>query len=463
MYDLEQEYNNLNIQQPSILLENTDQKIFLQIQKIQEEFAARFMKHSGNSKTMSKNKKRKARGKEKKDPQTQELITVKDANAFTDSAGGKAGGGDALDVNSKRFLTIIETFNNIGDIMKIGQTVVTNPKYVCQTLVNEIINHKILDCGENSIESLDELEKALYEDDNIDPKDQGKLLPRGFYFKSFYEDEEEKKTEELWKLLEVTGLGLELSEIKMFIPLLISEGCNREMQCVAGLFHRSMKSKKFNMTARFDVETFKGNGVELFHKLCFKVVQRCKLELCYSRNIEKRTKDCWVSSCHGHLSSSRLAPFLISQYQECERHECYNTFIIQVSSDKPEDISEASNIFQSCVEEAVSDLGGKTRRFIRFGKHISAIKNILNTKPEDFVTKADNVPMSIEDFQREIQKFIENSHTAASENSKKDEEKILMIDNDAVSKNNNGSTFIFNGNVGTIGCVGGQNHDVQIN
>ena len=48
MYDLEQEYNNLNIQQPAVVLENTDQKVFLQIQKIQKDFA-KFMEHSENS------------------------------------------------------------------------------------------------------------------------------------------------------------------------------------------------------------------------------------------------------------------------------------------------------------------------------------------------------------------------------------------------------------------------------
>ena len=37
--DLKQEYSNLNIEEPLRLLENTDSEIFLQIQKIQEEFS----------------------------------------------------------------------------------------------------------------------------------------------------------------------------------------------------------------------------------------------------------------------------------------------------------------------------------------------------------------------------------------------------------------------------------------
>ena len=39
MEDLKQEYSNLNIEEPLRLLENTDSEIFLQIQKIQEEFS----------------------------------------------------------------------------------------------------------------------------------------------------------------------------------------------------------------------------------------------------------------------------------------------------------------------------------------------------------------------------------------------------------------------------------------
>ena len=104
-------------------------------------------------------------------------------------------------------------------------------------------------------------------------------------------------------------------------------------------------------------------------------------------------------------------------------------------------------LIELCVEEAVCDLSGKTQRFIRFGKNVSIIQNILNTKPEDFVSKADTVPMSEEDFEREIQEFIENSNTETVDKSKKDAESIPEVGS---------TTFIVHGNIGTIGCVGGQ-------
>ena len=52
-------------------------------------------------------------------------------------------------VDYERFLTIIETFNNIGEILKVGETVITEPRNVCQFLVKNLINHEILNKEEN--------------------------------------------------------------------------------------------------------------------------------------------------------------------------------------------------------------------------------------------------------------------------------------------------------------------------
>ena len=430
MDDLKQEYSNLNIEEPLRLLENTDSEVFLQIQKIAEEFS----KFSSNSSE-----------KRRTSPQPLTTATQPTTPPKTESTSHTPNESEMQEkqnqgiVDSERFLTIIETFNNVGEILKVGETVITEPRNVCQFLVKNLINHEILNKEENTIESLDELTRVLYDEDSTDPKDRDKLLKKGFYFKSFAIEDEEDEGEKMWKMLEATGLGIELSPIKMFVPLLISEGCKTEMQVVAGNFHREMKSKKFNMTARFDVENLSGNGVDLFHKLCFKVVQMCKLELCYSRNIENRTKDCWVSSCYGHLSRSRLSPFLASQYQKCDGHKCSNTFIIQASSDNPEDISEAGKMFKSCIEEVVSDLAGKAERFIGFGNNDSVIlKRILDTRPEDFVTET-TLPMSIEDYEREIQEFIEKcGNSFAETNENKKEGNIPEIDDDASTKHNQG-------------------------
>ena len=200
----------------------------------------------------------------------------------------------------ERFRTILETFNSVGEILLLPKNniIVTDPKNFCQVLVNDVINHEILNREEDNanVGDLEDLERLLYEEDQTNPKERTKLLPRGFLFKRFAEDDEEEKKKELWELFEATQLGMKLSEIKMFIPLLISEGCKKEMEVLAGMFHQEEKKKMYNLVMRFYVQNLTDSGVELFHRISFGVAKNCKLQLSYSKDIEKRTNVCQLSA-----------------------------------------------------------------------------------------------------------------------------------------------------------------------
>lgn len=101
----------------------------------------------------------------------------------------------AASATDERFRTILETFNSVGEILLLSEKeiVVTDPKHFCQVLVNDVINHEILNRDEINVEDLEVLERSMYKEDQTDPAEGTKLLPRGFLFKRYAEDDEEKK------------------------------------------------------------------------------------------------------------------------------------------------------------------------------------------------------------------------------------------------------------------------------
>ena len=158
---------------------------------------------------------------------------------------------------NNKLQTIIETFTSIGEFLFFpeSETVVTHPRFFCRELVKYIIIHEVLSLDEDfSNQDLESFEKSLYSEEGIDPKDRDKLLKRGFYLKVSIEECAEDKREILWNMMKVTGLGIELSPIRMFIPLLISESCWKMMAQYVKEFQKKMEKEEFKFLIRFDFD-----------------------------------------------------------------------------------------------------------------------------------------------------------------------------------------------------------------
>ena len=103
--------------------------------------------------------------------------------------------------------------------------------------------------------------------------------------------------------MKATGLGIELSPIMMFLPLLISESSWKEMKNVISDFAKSVEDMQCSFSARFDMEnSLGGKSIELFHKLRCEVAKEFKLSHSYSKDYEKRTTEGLVSSLFGLIS-----------------------------------------------------------------------------------------------------------------------------------------------------------------
>ena len=125
-------------------------------------------------------------------------------------------------------------------------------------------------------------------------------------------------------MIKATGLGIELSSIKMFIPLLISESCWKVMGKFTYDFNKRMKNEQFKFSARFDFVA----SIEFFANLSCQIAKAFKLIIPYSRAFERRHNNCLVSSLFGELSQNCGTQFHINQYQKCKDHERTNILIV---------------------------------------------------------------------------------------------------------------------------------------
>ena len=236
-----------------------------------------------------------------------------------------------------RLELILNTFNNIGEIIFFDETkvVVTDPIKFRERIVEDIIDHEIIEKGklenENSLKIQDALYKGLFlkkslENENTDLdreeiarilqenqssqaqilkdsslEDQQSLTSKGLYFQVFETEDDgisqKNENEHFWSLLEATGLGVRITPLATFIPLLISEKAEVAIQEAARSFRRV--KRKLNFTIRYDIQNLAGNSVDFFHELTKIVVKEFRLDVCYSRNIEKRTSNCLVSAISG--------------------------------------------------------------------------------------------------------------------------------------------------------------------
>ena len=149
----------------------------------------------------------------------------------------------------KRFKLILETFHNLGEIMLFEESelVVTDPRHFTQELVKNIVDHDILN---KSISSK--------------PREIQNILYKGIFNKNSFEGEDANK---YWSLLKATGLGVELTPLSMFIPLLFMEHTSQEIESAAVQFRAGLEQSNHKFACRYDVLNIAGNGIDFFHEL----------------------------------------------------------------------------------------------------------------------------------------------------------------------------------------------------
>ena len=149
----------------------------------------------------------------------------------------------------KRFKLILETFNNIGEIMlfKESELVVTDPRKFTEGLVKNIMDHNILN-----------------ETDPDKPQEINDVLYKGIFSKNSFKGED---VEKYWTLLQATGLGVQLTPLAMFIPLLIMEQTKQEIETAALNFRTGLDENRFRFACKYQVANITGNGIEFFHEL----------------------------------------------------------------------------------------------------------------------------------------------------------------------------------------------------
>ena len=349
------------------------------------------------------------------------------------------------DDDDVRLKLILNTFNNIGEILfyEESKVVVTDPMKFRERIVEDIIDHEIIEKGhqenENSRKIQDALYKGLFLKNSLDnhnadldrdeiertlkenetsqaqilkessPKNQQSLSSRGFYF------QEEK--DQFWSVIETAGLGVRITPLATFIPLLISEKAEEAIQEAATTFGR--QKRKFNFSIRYDVKNLAGNTIDLFHEFTKIAVKEFRLEVCYSRNIEKRTSNCLVSAiagktglyvqtdedqcyvcldqtqgtkircavcqksrvhvhcaqgiekclnCQAGVSYEEAAKeeteFLFRQYQRSEGPDNFNSLIVELSSNDEQEVRKAADNFDQIVEDTVRGMRGYVKRSI---------------------------------------------------------------------------------------------------
>ena len=198
--DLQQEFNNLS-EKPDSPGRPTDSKSFEDIQSMRGEFV-KLKKcvqiQSGNvmttvpstSRITTATTKRNFNSEKNKKSETSVSETFQRSNYPSSMTTATS----TNDSTNERFVTILETFNSVGEILLLSEKIViTNPLDFCKVLVDYAINHEILNQEENNVEHLEDLERLLHEEDQTDPEARTKLLPRGFFFKRFAEDDEGEK------------------------------------------------------------------------------------------------------------------------------------------------------------------------------------------------------------------------------------------------------------------------------
>ena len=257
------------------------------------------------------------------------------------------------------------------------------------------------------------------------------LLSSGLYFHQI-EPESREEQEQYLKLLEAAGIGVRLTPLALFVPLLISESNGSKIVEAAKEFKRNGKCK---VSVRYKLKNIAGNGNDFFHKFTSIVVKEFKMEVCFSRKIEKRSGNClvtsivgttgtmteetclvcqeidsqpklWCSECqksrvHIHCAhgvqecvncrkvltkkkSPQETEFLYCQYQKCEASECRNSLVIDFSNDDDEELVKALNDFDQRVEDAVRAMRGFVTRHVGCSRCKKQRGNFLDSNIDDF-------------------------------------------------------------------------------
>ena len=160
-------------------------------------------------------------------------------------------------------------------------------------------------------------------------------------------------------------------------------------------------------------------------------VKEFKLDICYSRNIEQRSKDCLVSAvfgttgvfgdpeecpvclevdkepkatcsvcekslihnhcllgssvcplCRGEVSSTRKSiqetQFLLTQYQRCEDSECSVSVLIELYNNDKQEMMNAVNSFDQILEDTARMFHGYVHRNIACTACLSSTSGLLN-------------------------------------------------------------------------------------
>ena len=125
--------------------------------------------------------------------------------------------------------------------------VVTDPRQFTEELVKNIMDHDILNKSHPS-----------------KPQEIQNILYKGIFNKNSFEGEDADK---YWSLLKATGLGVELTPLAMFIPLLIMEQTSQEIENAALQFRTGLQHSNHRFACRYDVLNIAGNGIDFFHEL----------------------------------------------------------------------------------------------------------------------------------------------------------------------------------------------------
>ena len=375
--------------------------------------------------------------------------------------------------NDRLLGMILDFYSNVGEILYYEKEskdkdglIVTKPRAMVNTLIESLIDHRrILDMQK----ILDSMNNDNLHDNTAQMKkleDMKYLLSKGFFKKDWFLDVKDRANDEVlgekevdaesynvyWNLLQRVGIGTVLNPDVMFIPLFIGD---RNKTLLLRKIHENQKklnasskivriddnlptfiptpieelaavntplltipefSNKF--TATYEFKNTKGNGIRIFQQLAAEVAKKCKIEICYSKKLEDRKRNCFVSTItgstglfrnvekdgdyclncihdikgqkifcsicktarlcvrcsHGYrtclncCTSSQFnshpneARFIISQYQNCEGIQCRDFVEVMVFGLLQSEVLEAVNALDQILEDASKSQGGYVER-----------------------------------------------------------------------------------------------------
>lgn len=199
--------------------------------------------------------------------------------------------------------TILEAYNSFGEILYFRQSgwIVTDPGRFKNYLVNCLINHDLTESRRDVLKKVCRLCKNCCKCEGISDvqsaPERSNLL-NGIFLKKYLDQNE--RTQQYWEILQDTSLGKSLNSTTLFVPLLISEASEKAIKDAELGYRKESCEHPQRLIQIYKFENIVGNATKLFHEVSAEVIGRFRLQICYNKDLEKRTDShCLVSALYG--------------------------------------------------------------------------------------------------------------------------------------------------------------------